>query len=76
MNWDSKAKGGIVDIYKDYNAVEKWALLHTWDLQFILTSYTFVESKKRQRKKKLSKKSIIDSEEQVLKINAKGSEHL
>ena len=76
MYWDSKAKGGIVDIYKDYNAVEKWALLHTWDLQFILTSYTFVESKKRQRKKKLSKKSIIDSEEQVLKINAKGSEHL
>ena len=40
MNWDSKAKGGIVDIYKDYN-----------ELQFMLISYIFVESKKRQRKK-------------------------
>ena len=31
---------------------------------------------KTTKEKKLSKKSIIDSEEQVLKINAKGSEHL
>ena len=31
---------------------------------------------KTTKEKELSKKSIIDSEEQVLKINAKGSEHL
>ena len=31
---------------------------------------------KTTKEKELSKKSIIDSEEQVLKINAKDSEHL
>ena len=36
----------------------------------MLTSNIFVESKKQEKKKELSRKSISDSEEQVLKIIA------
>ena len=36
----------------------------------MLTSKIFVESKKQEKKKELSRKSIIDSEERVLKIIA------
>ena len=44
--------------------------MHTSELRFVLTSKIFVESKKQKKKKELSRKSISDSEERVLKMIA------
>ena len=44
--------------------------LHTSELRFVLTSKIFVESKKQKKKKELSRKSISNSEERVLKMIA------
>ena len=67
MNWDSKTKGGIVDISQDYDAVEKWTM--TAHLKAAVHSnYKDICRKQEIRKEKeMSRKSVINSQERVLK---------
>ena len=51
MNWDSKAKGSIVDISQESTPLKNGQWLHARDLHFMLTSKIFIESKKQEKKK-------------------------
>ena len=75
MNWDSKAKFEIVGISQDYNTVEIWEM--TAHLRTaVQANFKNICGKQETRKEKeLSRKSIIDSEERVLKTIAATKEH-
>ena len=70
-----KVKGGIVNISQDYNAAEKLAM--TAHLRAVVHANFKDVCRKQEtrREKKMSRKFIIDREEQVLKIIAATKEY-
>ena len=75
MNWEYKTKGRIVDISQDYDAVEKWTM--TAHLKAVVhANYKGICRKQEIRKEKeMSRKSIINSQERVLKRLATRKEY-
>ena len=63
-----KAKGGIVDISQDYKAVEKWAMTAHLRAAVHPNFKDICRKQETEKEKELSRKSMIDSEERVLKI--------
>ena len=57
-NWHSKAKDEIVDIYQDYNAVEKWAMIAHLRAAVHANFKNIFRKQKRRKQKELSKKYI------------------
>ena len=70
MSSDSQAKDWVVDIHQDYNAVVKWAMTAHLRAAVHMSFKDICKKQKTRKEKELSKKSITDSEEQVLKIIA------
>ena len=62
-----KVKGGIVGISQDYNAVEKWAMTAHLRVAVHANFNDICWKQETRKEKELSRKSKIDSEEQVLK---------
>ena len=65
-----KVKGGIVGISQDYNAVEKWAMTAHLRVAVHANFKDICIKQETRKEKELSRKSVIDSEDRVLKIIA------